>query len=206
MSSATPSLVRSGRLILGATAASCALLLGVWLALGRSPAPEEPPPAVEEPSRGGVQAAAVDPVRRYDDDDDPPPADLRVASAPAPPQETVTVEDRLRELADRPPPAPPDPAILTAQAARAEALPLAMAALEEALAGRRSALRRACGAGASPLYIIASFAADGSLSGRTVVDDGTSPAVVKCVHDQLASLSIAPPGVALTTRAKLDLR
>lgn len=208
MSQETFKLVRNGRVIIGATAASVALLLGVWLALrGRAPAPEERPAAVEEPLRGGVQAAAVDPVRRHEVEveEEVPRADLRVASAPIAP-ETATVEDRLRELANRPPPPPPDPALLAAQAARAEALPLAMSALDQALTGRRSALRRACGAHPSTLYVVASFAEDGSLSEHSVTDDGSSPEVVACVRDGLASLSIAPPGVTVTTRAKLDLR
>lgn len=203
MSLRSDTITRSGRVILGATSASVVLLLGAWLLLRPgAPAPDEPAPAPATLA-GGVEAAAVDPARWNLGDDR---GDDLVAIAPLPVD--ATVEDRLAAVADRPP-VLPDPALLTAQETFAAALPVATAALEDEVASRRSALRRACwkkgGPASATFFITTTFTADGTLSDHSVSDDGAGPGVADCVRAQLSSLKIHGPGVEVMTRARLEL-
>lgn len=212
MSQEPASIARSGRRIAGYLAASVALLLGSWALLrARTGPPEDPPPvavaqpAVAEPAAAALPAENLDTPRRifreFDEDQ------LRAAAeAEAIPPDRI--EARIQAMRDKPPPPPPDPVVMAAAAAELAAYPAAMDATAEAIEQRRAALRRACAPrGGSPvtLFITTRFGADGKLQEHTVTDDGSAPDVAECVHQQIASLKIDPPGVALLTRAKIEL-
>lgn len=157
----------------------------------------------------GVRADGVDPavVRREADDEEAREIALpgtRLAAEGEPPGRGEPP----------PPPAPPIPPSAGAMA-ESEAIlavqPKVLAAVEEALADQRLAIRRRCWNGNVPASasfpVEASYGADGTMLALNIGDSRDAPTIGGCVREQpgLVPPKIDAPGVGVTVKSSLTL-
>lgn len=156
----------------------------------------------------GVRAGDVDSARRSSGSAEAP---AFVMPEPRPEGEAPTGERRGGEPVPESVPVPLGAGAVAEAEAVLAVQPKVLAAVEEALATRRSQLRRSCWNGDVPASasfpVEASYGADGTMLSLSVSDDRGAPNVGACVRGQgaLVPPTIEAPGVGVTVRTALTL-